>query len=159
VNAAKFRQLALDLPGATEGSHMGHADFRVGGKVFASLGPAPEEAWGMVKVGAEQQAVLVRGEPEVFRPATGAWGRSGCTMVTLRAARVAVVKEALSRAWRNVAPKSMLRAFEEEGPEGAKGEEGGAQGAARTSASGDVAGGVGNRRGSSNSSPRKREPR
>lgn len=149
MNAAKFRKLALDLPGATEGSHNGHADFRVGGKVFASLAPPPGEEWGMVKVAAEQQATLVRAAPEVFRPATGAWGRSGCTIVTLSEARVAGVKEALGWAWRNVAPKGMLRAFEREGPEGA------AQGEAHASASGAA----GKRRGSSNSSPRKREPR
>jgi hypothetical protein len=69
--------------------------FRVGGKVFASLAPAPVEEWGMVKVAAEQQATLLRAAPEVFRPATGAWGRSGCTIVTLREAPVAAVKEAL----------------------------------------------------------------
>ena len=48
VTADAFRRLALSLPEAVEGSHMGHADFRVCGKIFATLGP--DETWGMVKL-------------------------------------------------------------------------------------------------------------
>jgi hypothetical protein len=113
MTADKFRSLALDLPATAEGSHMGHADFRVGGKVFASLGP--NEDWGMVKLAPAQQAAAIKAEPDVFRPASGAWGRSGCTIVTLRAAKVASIRAAMESAWRNTAPKK-LAAFEEETP-------------------------------------------
>lgn len=122
----EFRSLALDLPATSEGSHMGHADFRVGGKIFASLGP--NEDWGMVKLTPEQQAAAIKAEPDVFRPASGAWGRSGCTIVTLRKAKVGSIRKAMEAAWRNTAPKKLLAAFEEASPGGSgpKGKRGGA---------------------------------
>jgi hypothetical protein len=81
----QFRKLALALPGAVEGEHMRHPDFRVGGRIFASLGP--DLTWGMVKLGEEEQQAFVRAEPEVFEPGPGAWGRGGATYVRLKAAR------------------------------------------------------------------------
>ena len=73
VTSDEFRTLALSLPDVAEGAHMGHPDFRVRGKIFATLG-YPDEAWGMVKLKPEQQAVLVQAEPAVFRPIKGeAW--------------------------------------------------------------------------------------
>lgn len=143
MNAAKFRSMALDLPATVEGSHMGHADFRVGGKIFASLGP--NEDWGMVKLTPEQQRKAIGAEADVYKPAAGAWGCGGATIVTLKAAKVASVRAHLEQAWRNTAPKKL---FEEETPEPS-------QGTARTSASR----GRGKGKGSSNSSPRKRDPR
>ena len=71
MTADKFRNLALSLPEACESAHMGHPDFRVGGKIFATLGP--DEEWGMVKLTPEKQASFLRAEPDVFRPASGAW--------------------------------------------------------------------------------------
>jgi hypothetical protein len=106
MTADDFRRLALSLPEAAEQSHMGHPDFRVGGKVFATLGP--DEDWGMVKLTAEQQATFIRAQPEVFSPASGAWGRRGCTIVKLRAAKKSMVKEAMALAWRNTAPKRLV---------------------------------------------------
>ncbi len=80
-----FRRLALALPGAEERSHMGHPDFRVGGgRIFATLG-APDEAFGMVTLLPEQQALAMDAEPGAFKPAAGAWGRGGSTLVTLAA--------------------------------------------------------------------------
>jgi len=102
----EFRSLALGLPEAIEGAHMGHADFRVGGKIFATLGP--DEDWGMVKLTPEQQAECVRDEPEVFEPFNGAWGRRGATKVTLAVAQESVVLQALMTAWRNTAPKRLM---------------------------------------------------
>ena len=98
-----FRTLALDLPDAEESAHMGHPDFRVRGKIFATLGPS--EAWGMVKLTPEQQALFVRAEPDVFQPFNGAWGRRGCTRVCLEKAEELTVRQALIAAWRNTAPK------------------------------------------------------
>src|SRR3954471_7712767 len=101
----EFRSLALSFPEATEAAHMGHPDFRVRGKIFATLGP--DEDWGMVKLTPEQQALLVRTEPGVYKPASGAWGRRGSTIVRLADANVATVREALIMAWRNTAPKRL----------------------------------------------------
>jgi hypothetical protein len=106
----EFRTLALQLPEAVEGSQMGHADFRVGGKVFASLG-YPDAGWGMVKLEAEDQAVRVETAPEVFSPASGAWGRQGSTMVRLEAADTATVTGALRAAWRRSAPRLLVAAY------------------------------------------------
>src|SRR4051794_35959416 len=111
VTADEFRSLALDLPEAAEGAHMGHADFRVRNKVFASLGPG--EAWGMVKLTSDQQASFVRTEPAVYQPFPGAWGRRGCTRVELAAAQELTVRHALRAAWRNTAPKRLAQQYDE----------------------------------------------
>ena len=90
-----FRRLALALPGAAEGAHMGHADFRANGRIFATLG-SPDDAHGMVQLPAEEQALRVEAAPEVFRPAQGAWGRGGSTYVTLAAADEPTLRGALA---------------------------------------------------------------
>ena len=85
MTADDFRSLALSLPEASEGAHMSHADFRVRGKIFATLGP--DEDWGMVKLTPDQQAVFTRSEPEVFQTFPGGWGRRGSTKVCLPASK------------------------------------------------------------------------
>jgi hypothetical protein len=111
VTADEFRSLALELPEAAEGAHMGHADFRVRGKIFATLGP--DEDWGVVKLTPDQQALFVRTEPDVFRPVSGAWGRRGATTIVLEAATEPAVRQALAAAWRNTAPKSLARQLDD----------------------------------------------
>lgn len=106
MTAEEFRRIALGLPGATEGAHMGHADFRVGGKIFASLGP--DEDWAMVKLTAEGQAERVGRWPGVFEPFAGAWGRQGSTRVVLARVRAPTARKALVEAWRNVAPRRLV---------------------------------------------------
>jgi hypothetical protein len=91
---ADFRKIALALPQAVEASHMGHPDFRVDGKIFATL-DAPEKGWAMVKLTPEEQEVFMRAEPEMFAPAAGAWGRRGSTLVRLKAADKPTLKSAL----------------------------------------------------------------
>jgi len=103
--------LALSFPEASEEAHMNHPDFRVRGKIFATLGP--EEVWGMVKLTTDQQASFVRAEPDVFQPASGAWGRQGCTIVRLSNAEELTVHQALTAAWRNNAPKRLVEAYDE----------------------------------------------
>ena len=76
MTAEAFRRLALSLPEATEGSHMGHPDFRVGGKIFATLA-APDPSFAMVKLTPDQQEALVSAEPAVFVPVKGGWGLKG----------------------------------------------------------------------------------
>ena len=102
----EFRRLAVALPEAAEASHMGHPDFRVGGKVFATLG-YPDAGWAMVKLPPEEQAVRVEAAPELFQPANGAWGRRGATAVRLEAADPDAVRGALAAAWRNTAPRRL----------------------------------------------------
>ena len=87
---------------------MDHPDFRVRGKIFATLG-YPAGGWGLVKLTPEQQQLLVDTNPAVFVPAKGAWGLRGATSIQLRAASKTVVREALAAAWRNVAPESLAR--------------------------------------------------
>jgi hypothetical protein len=106
VTAATFRRLALGLPEASEAAHMGHPDFRVRNKIFATLG-SPDKGWGMVKLTPEQQEILLGAEPDAFKPAAGAWGRSGSTLVRLAAVDAATLKSALGMAWRNTAPKGL----------------------------------------------------
>ena len=103
----EFRALALGLPEASERSHMDHPDFRVRGKIFATLGP--DGSWGMVKLTPDQQEPLVLADPATFAPASGAWGRRGATIVQLRRAPRSVVRDALRDAWRNTAPKRLLQ--------------------------------------------------
>lgn len=115
MNAGDFRRLALELPETAEGAHMGHADFRMRGKIFATLG-YPSEGWGMLKLTPVQQQLLVQAEPEVFVPAKGAWGSRGATSVRLRAARKRSVREALVSAWNNTAPRALVSAANNTAP-------------------------------------------
>jgi hypothetical protein len=111
MTAQEFRELALSLPEASEAAHMGHPDFRVNGKIFATLGP--DETWGMAKLTPEQQTMFVRTEPKVFQPVKGAWGRRGSTYVCLEAATEPSVRQALIAAWRNTAPKRLAEQLDE----------------------------------------------
>jgi len=106
MTAREFRNLALSLPQASEATHMGHPDFRVAGRIFATLGH-PRSGWGMVKLTPEQQELFVRAQPEAFAPVRGTWGRAGATHVRLNAAKKGAVREALIVAWRNRAPKRL----------------------------------------------------
>ncbi len=103
-----FRRLALALPEAIEGAHMGHPDFRVRGKIFATL-RYPSAGWGVVKLTPKQQHRLVEDYPDTFVPAAGAWGRQGMTSVRLKAVQKTVVRKALYNAWCNTAPKPLVR--------------------------------------------------
>ena len=80
MSSSRFRRVALALPGAAEGAHQRTADFRVGKRIFATLG-YPDDAWGMVKLTQAQQSMLVDAEPEIFRPVPGGWGKQGYTNV------------------------------------------------------------------------------
>jgi hypothetical protein len=110
MTADDFRQIALGLPEASESAHMDHPDFRVRGKIFATLG-YPDRDWGMVKLTPAQQATLVRAEPAAFVPAKGAWGRRGSTTVHLEIVDEVTLTNAIVAAWRNVAPKRLSDQF------------------------------------------------
>ena len=100
MTANTFRRIAPGFQRATEGAHMGHPDFRAGGRIFATLHTGDKTA--MVKLTPEQQAEFIRSHPKVFEPEAGAWGRQGSTRVHLRQAAAEVVGEAMTLAWQGV---------------------------------------------------------
>ena len=100
---AAFRTSALGMKDAIESAHMGHPDFRVNGRIFATL--HADGLHGMVKLTPEQQEEFVRGHPAAFSPENGAWGRQGCTRVRLASIDDEVLGEALTLAWRNCAAR------------------------------------------------------
>ena len=99
MNADDFRRIALSLQGARESSHMGKPDFRVGGRIFATLASA-DHGYGNLMLTPEQQAAFVEELPEVFVPIAGGWGRTGMTHIRLVAAKEEVLAGALHTAWK-----------------------------------------------------------
>ncbi len=104
MRPAAFRKLALSFEGAVEGAHGGHADFRAGGKVFATMG-YPDDRHAMVKLTPDQQRLLVDAEPATFLPVKGSWGLRGATNVRLAAADAKTARSALTMAIGNLAQK------------------------------------------------------
>jgi hypothetical protein len=99
MDAEDFRRIALSLPGAEESSHMGAPDFRVGGRIFATLA-SQKQGYGNLMLTLEHQAAFVNELPEVFRPIAGGWGRMGATHIRLAAANADVLEGALRTAWK-----------------------------------------------------------
>ncbi len=114
MTAEEFRRAALSCAAATESAHMDHPDFRINGKIFATL-DYPDEHWGMVKLNPEQQRSFVAQAPEMFRSCNGAWGRKGCTNVHLKSAQKSLLLEALNAAAGNLALARKAR--KRKGPE------------------------------------------
>jgi hypothetical protein len=111
MTADKFRSLALEISGASESTHMRHPDFRIGGRIFATLG-YPDDAHGMVKLTPEQQRMFWHKAPSTFEPCAGAWGKRGSTSIDLAAAKVAWVRAALDAASKNISTKDKKRLTE-----------------------------------------------
>jgi hypothetical protein len=103
VDVSLYRRLALEMPGAEEGSHMGAADFRVGGRIFATLAYGAK-GLGTLKLSVEQQAMFLAEAPEYFSAAPGGWGRMGMTLVRVDAPEE-VLRGALSTAFQQVVAK------------------------------------------------------
>jgi hypothetical protein len=108
MTSDEFRKMVLEIPMSVERSHMNHPDFRVAGKIFASLS-VPDESWGMIKLTLKQQRTFIEKAPEVFKPSSGAWGRQGYTNVYLPAAKATIVRTALDAAAKNVANKKLRK--------------------------------------------------
>jgi hypothetical protein len=106
----QFRRMALSLPEVEERGHMEHPDFRVRGKIFATLG-YPDHGWGMVKLTPEQQRMFMQANPDAFALARGAWGVRGSTLVRLSKADADTVREAMKAAWLGTAPKTVVERF------------------------------------------------
>jgi hypothetical protein len=107
----EFRKLALSFPGAEEREHMDHPDFRVGGKIFATLG-YPNESFAMVRLSPKLQAQFVKEDPDIFASVGGTWGKRGATHILLKAVskpHKEKVRLALEAAWQNrVDPKARV---------------------------------------------------
>jgi len=101
-----LRRLALALPEACEGAHMTRPDFRVGGRIFATLWP--QEGRGVVKLDPEDQRMRVEAEPGVFARVPSRWGLQGWTSIDLASSDEPTLKSALLAAWRTVAPKRLI---------------------------------------------------
>lgn len=106
-SAKGFRRIVLGLPDVVESAHMGHPDFRLNGRIFATLNQ--DQTRGMVVLTPDQQQRLVRDHPSAFEPASGAWGRSGCTCVSLASVDEETLGEAATLAWQNSRAKGSVR--------------------------------------------------
>jgi len=101
MTADEFRATALKVTGAIESAHMNHPDFRVKGRIFASLG-YPDGGWGMVKLKPEQQRAFMKEAPAMFSACAGAWGKAGATSVHLASARKRILIKAFRVASENI---------------------------------------------------------
>jgi hypothetical protein len=99
MNVDDFRRIALSMEGAEESSHMGQPDFRVGGRIFATLASA-KQGYGNPMITVEQQADFVEEAPDIFLPIAGGWGRMGMTHIRLAVAGEDVLYGALHTAWK-----------------------------------------------------------
>ncbi len=104
MNSDDFRRLALSFPDTVESAHMNHPDFRVNGKIFATL-RYPDDGYAMVKLPPDQQAAFVELEPSAFAPVKGGWGRQGATNVRLKTVKEESLRGALTVAWQNASAK------------------------------------------------------
>lgn len=107
ITVEQLRALALSCPGAVEGAHHGHADFRAGGRVFATL--HPDGVTAMVRVSPREQAALLA-QSAGSRPASGAWGRAGCTLLRLAEVDAGVARDAVTAAWQAAVEAGARRA-------------------------------------------------
>ena len=99
MTAEDFRRIALSFDGAEESSHMGVPDFRVGGRIFATLA-SQDDGFGNLKLTPELQKLLIAESPDVFLPIKGGWGRMGMTHIRLDEANERQMTDALHTAWR-----------------------------------------------------------
>jgi hypothetical protein len=103
VRENDFRRIALGMEGAVEGAHMGHPDFRVNNRIFATL--HHDRDFGKVALTPDQQEQFTRDHPDAFAPESGAWGRAGSTRVRLASVHEETLGEAVTLAWQNIVNK------------------------------------------------------
>lgn len=111
MTKAGFRRIALTMPEASESAHMDHPDFRVRGKIFATLFTRGGVEFGTVKLTPEQQRQFISEQPMAFELAAGAWGRRGYTLIRLRSVNAKSLREAMFAAWANTAPKRLIEKY------------------------------------------------
>lgn len=107
MTADEFRALALSFPESREGSHFDTADFRVSGKIFATLRPLDQRA--VLKLTPDQQQLFAETSSAMFRPVKGSWGEKGWTEVLLADADAETVRHVMAIAWKSVAPKTVVK--------------------------------------------------
>ena len=107
MTANDFRRIALSLPGVAEGAHFNNPDFRVAGKIFATLA-LQNEGFGTLLLTPQQQAGMIEDASEMFSPVPGGWGRRGATRVLLAKVAPDILEGALRVAWRRKAPQRLL---------------------------------------------------
>jgi hypothetical protein len=115
MTPSDFRRIALSLEGAEEGSHMGAADFRVGGRIFATLASV-KEGYGNLMITPELQAEFIADRPDLFLPVHGGWGRSGATHIRLALADEDTLHGALHTAWKLRVEKNKKPGSKRDGP-------------------------------------------
>jgi len=115
MTIADFRRIALSLQGAEEGSHMGAPDFRVDGRIFATLA-SQDQGYGNLMLTPQQQADFIRELPDTFLPVHGGWGRMGATHIRLAKARKDVLTGALRAAWKLRVEKNAKTGRKKRGP-------------------------------------------
>jgi hypothetical protein len=108
MTTEQFREIALSFPEAVEAAHMGHPDFRVGGKIFATLG-YPNDTRAVLVLLPDEQKEVISQHPEMFEPVPGGWGRRGSTQVLLKQITRPILKAAMSKAWQRKAPKRLSK--------------------------------------------------
>ena len=111
MTPAAFQKIALSMPEATGSSHFDVPDFRVANKIFATAGRIDGKA--VLRLKPDQQQMLCEAEPDMFAPIGNAWGRKGWTNLVLANTDARTAKSALWMAWRNTAPKKLLKAHAE----------------------------------------------
>ena len=102
-----YRKIALSMPEAFESGHMGHTDFRVKGKIFATLIRRDDVDWGVLKLTTAQQREWIDRAPAAFEPVPGGWGQKGYTQVRLKSITTSILKQAMFVAWLNTAPAKL----------------------------------------------------
>ena len=107
VDMDTVRKLALSYPETDEHDHWGRPSFRVKKKIFATLWPIEKRA--VLKLSLVDQSVFTEYNPEIFYPIDNAWGKQGWTFVELKKVRKDMFEDALNLAWKEVAPKSLLK--------------------------------------------------
>ena len=108
MTAAQFQEMALSFPEAVEAAHMGHPDFRVAGRIFATLG-YQNEGRGVLLLSPEEQQEMISQHPKMFEPVPGGWGRRGSTQVVLARITRPVLETAMGKAWQRKAPKRLSK--------------------------------------------------
>ena len=106
LSQAQFGALALSFPEAIQGSHFDATDFRVGGRIFATL--RPKDGRAVLKLSPDQQRLLLETSDDIFEPVPGSWGQKGWTNVVLANADEETVRHAMAMAWRTVAPRRLI---------------------------------------------------
>ena len=111
VSIKTFTEMALSFPEAVQAPHFDLISFRVKKKIFATIHEKHNRV--MIKLDPLDQSVFFFFYKTIIYPVPGAWGKGGATFVELSKVKKPMVKDALTLAWKRIAPSSVLKKFEE----------------------------------------------